>query len=134
MSEKWPLGASDAALNPQKFPAIPIDDETKRYQENRRKIVSLTGNSRRAENDLIELGIQAYAAGLKPVHLHVAAQALNYGGHFWLGNADNKPKVDKFEAGKQAARELKFMLAKEKADQLDWLVDHVSKYPIHYFN
>ena len=109
--------------------------ENDRYWQLKREAQALTGRSTKAHNDLLELGIQAYAAGLKPVHLHVAAQALNYGGYFQLGNADNKPKpVDKYEAGKQAARELKFMLAKDKADQWDWLVDHVSNYPIHYFN
>ena len=108
--------------------------ENDRYWRLKREAQALTGRDAKEYNNLLELGIQAYAAGLKPVHLHVAAQALNYGGHFQLGNADNKPKVDKYEAGKQAARELKYMLAKDKADQWDWLVDHVSKYPIHYFN
>ena len=110
--------------------------ENDRYWRLKREAQALTGRDAKEYNNLLELGIQAYAAGLKPVHLHVAAQALNYGGHFWLTRGDGGPvkPLDKYKAGRQAAAELKTMLAKDKADQWDWLVDHVSKYPIHYFN
>ena len=86
--------------------------ENDRYWRLKREAQALTGRSTKAHNDLLELGIQAYAAGLKPVHLHVAAQALNYGGHFWLTRGDGGPvkPLDKYKAGRQAAAELKTML------------------------
>jgi hypothetical protein len=89
-----------------------IINEASRFWELRREKQALTGGETRIDNQITELGIIAYKAGLKPVHLDAAAQALNYGGYFWLTRGDGGPvkPLDKYKAGRQAAAELKTML------------------------